>query len=92
MNNKTLYTSVAIVVALALVISPLVIGADALACKHKNKDKHHGKHNEASQGIGQSQSSSQNSQVVSGGDTIASGNNLSFQGQENRGNNALGQQ
>ncbi len=48
--------------------------------------------NRASQGIGQSQSSSQNSQVVSGGDSIGSGNNFSFQNQENSGNNALGQQ
>ena len=48
--------------------------------------------NRASQGIGQSQSSSQNSQIVSGGDSIGSGNNFSFQNQENSGNNALAQQ
>src|SRR6188472_527879 len=48
--------------------------------------------NSARQGIGQSQSSSQNSQVVSGGDTIGSGNNFSFQNQENSGNNAAAQQ
>ena len=48
--------------------------------------------NRASQGIGQSQSSSQNSQVVSGGDSIGSGNNFNFQNQENSGNNALAQQ
>ena len=48
--------------------------------------------NRASQGIGQSQSSSQNSQVVSGGDSVGSGNNFSFQNQENSGSNALGQQ
>ena len=47
--------------------------------------------NRASQGIGQSQSSSQNSQVVSGGDSVGSGNNFSFQNQENSGNNALAQ-
>ena len=47
--------------------------------------------NKASQGIGQSQSSSQNSQVVSGGDTVGSGNNFNFQSQENTGNNALAQ-
>ena len=41
--------------------------------------------------LGQSQSSSQNSQVVSGEDTEGSGNNLSFQNQENSGNNALAQ-
>ncbi|MGD9675002.1 MAG: hypothetical protein AB7U98_16170 [Candidatus Nitrosocosmicus sp.] len=47
--------------------------------------------NSASQGIGQSQSSKQNSQVVSGGDSIGSGNNFSFQNQENSGSNALAQ-
>ncbi|HKR72523.1 MAG TPA: hypothetical protein VJR94_00275 [Candidatus Nitrosocosmicus sp.] len=48
--------------------------------------------NSARQGIGQSQSSEQNSQVVSGGDTIGSGNNFSFQNQENTGSNAAAQQ
>ncbi len=48
--------------------------------------------NDASQGIGQSQSSEQNSQVVSGGDSINSGNNINIQGQSNSGNDALGQQ
>ena len=47
--------------------------------------------NSASQGIGQSQSSIQSSQVVSGDDTEGSGNNFSFQNQENSGNNALAQ-
>jgi hypothetical protein len=48
--------------------------------------------NKASQGISQSQSSEQNSQVVSGDDTEDSGNNFSFQNQENKGNNAIAQQ
>src|SRR5215210_5235966 len=48
--------------------------------------------NKASQGIGQSQSSNQNSQVVSGGNTVGSGNNVNFQNQVNTGNNALAQQ
>ena len=48
--------------------------------------------NSASQAIGQSQSSEQNSQVVSGGDTTGSGNNFSFQNQENSGSNAAAQQ
>ena len=48
--------------------------------------------NSASQGIGQSQISKQNSQVVSGGDTTGSGNNFNFQNQENKGNNAAAQQ
>ncbi len=38
------------------------------------------------------QSSGQNSQVVSGGDTVGSGNNFNFQNQVNTGNNALAQQ
>ena len=47
--------------------------------------------NSADQSISQSQSSSQNSQVVSGGDTIGSGNNINVQNQENSGNNVLAQ-
>src|SRR6187551_1607703 len=46
-------------------------------------DDNDGNGNSASQGIGQSQSSSQNSQVVSGDDTVASGNNINLQNQEN---------
>ena len=62
-------------------------GNNALA-----QDSDDGDGNKASQGIFQSQSSKQNSQVVSGGDTIGSGNNFNFQNQKNSGNNALGQQ
>jgi hypothetical protein len=47
--------------------------------------------NSASQGIGQSQSSKQNSQCVSGGDTNDSCNNVSVQNQDNDGNNAAAQ-
>jgi hypothetical protein len=47
--------------------------------------------NFAKQSISQSQSSEQNSQVVSGGDTIGSGNNINVQNQENSGNNAAAQ-
>ena len=47
--------------------------------------------NSADQSISQSQSSSQNSLVISGGDTIDSGNNINVQNQENSGNNALAQ-
>ena len=48
--------------------------------------------NSAEQSISQSQSSNQNSQVVSGGDTIGSGNNINVQSQENTGSNAAAQQ
>jgi hypothetical protein len=54
-------------------------------------DNDDGNGNKASQGIGQSQSSEQNSLVVSGGDSVGSGNNFNFQNQENSGNNALAQ-
>ncbi|HKO65165.1 MAG TPA: hypothetical protein VJU13_08175, partial [Candidatus Nitrosocosmicus sp.] len=65
-------------------------GSNALAQNSDDDDDDGG--NRASQGIGQSQSSSQKSQVVSGGDTENSGNNFSFQNQKNSGNNALAQQ
>ena len=55
-----------------------------------NNDDDNG--NSANQGIGQSQSSRQNSQCVSGDDTDASCNNISLQNQDNSGNNALAQQ
>jgi len=45
----------------------------------------------ADQSIDQEQDSEQDSFVVSGEDTEDSGNNFSFQGQFNSGNNALGQ-
>jgi hypothetical protein len=47
--------------------------------------------NSAKQSISQSQSSSQNSQVVSGRYTKSSGNNINVQNQEDSGINALGQ-
>ena len=56
-----------------------------------DQDNNDGDGNSASQGIGQSQSSKQNSQVVSGENTVGSGNNFSFQNQENSGNNAAAQ-
>ncbi len=48
--------------------------------------------NEVEQGIEQEQSSVQNSQVVSGGDSIASGNNVGLFFNDNIGNLALAQQ
>ncbi len=63
-------------------------------CKNyfKDHDSDDNDGNRAPKGIGQSQSSSQNNQVVSGGDSIGSVNNFNFQNQENSGNNALAQQ
>jgi len=83
-TNKQLFVySVALVVALALISSPLVSMDDAFATKKKG--------NTAKQSIEQSQSSNQNGLCVSGIDTWFSCNNASFQHQFNSGNNALAQ-
>ena len=61
----------------------------------KNLKEHYDKDyggNFASQAIGQSQSSEQDSLVVSGDDTKNSGNNINVQNQENKGSNAAAQQ
>ncbi len=83
-NKKLFVYSVAIVVALALITSPLISMDDAFATKGK-------KGNKATQSIDQSQSSNQNGLCVSGVDTWFSCNNASFQHQFNSGNNALAQ-
>jgi succinate dehydrogenase/fumarate reductase-like Fe-S protein len=83
-NKKYVITaSIAIVVALALITSPLMAIDDAFAT--------HKKGNKAKQSIEQSQSSNQNAGCVSGGTTFLSCNNLSFQHQKNTGSNALAQ-
>jgi hypothetical protein len=82
-KNKLFVASIAIVVALALIASPLVTIDDALAT--------HKKGNKANQSIEQSQSSNQNGLCVSGASTFFSCNNASFQHQFNSGNNALAQ-
>jgi hypothetical protein len=84
-HNKLFVASITIVVALALIASPLVAMDDAFATKKK-------KGNVAQQAIEQSQSSVQNALCVSGSGTFISCNNLSFQNQKNTGNNALAQQ
>ncbi len=80
-TTKTLLVSTAVVLALALVLAPIAISEDALAKKS----------NKAKQIISQSQKSKQNSQVISGGDSILSGNNLNIQLQGNTGSNSLAQ-
>jgi hypothetical protein len=82
-NNKFIVASIAIVIALALIASPLVAMDDALAT--------HKKGNNAKQSIEQSQSSNQNGLCVSGVSTFFSCNNANFQHQFNSGNNALAQ-
>src|SRR3712207_3303029 len=78
--------SITMVIALALVASPLVAMDDAMATKVKKKG------NKALQSITQSQLSSQNSLCVTGTGTLVSCNNLNSQNQANSGNNALAQQ
>jgi hypothetical protein len=65
-------------------------GNNALAQQDDDNDDGKGG-SSADQSISQSQSSEQNSQVVSGGDTIGSGNNINVQNQENSGSNAAAQ-
>ncbi|KAA2283716.1 hypothetical protein [Candidatus Nitrosocosmicus sp. SS] len=83
-KNKLIVASIAIVVALALIASPLVAMDNDAFATHK-------KGNKAKQSIEQSQSSNQNAGCVSGGTTFLSCNNLSLQHQKNTGNNALAQ-
>ncbi|WP_415309400.1 hypothetical protein [Candidatus Nitrosocosmicus sp. FF01] len=84
-KNKLFVASIAIVVALALITSPIMAVDEAFATKKK-------KGNVAQQAISQSQASVQNALCVSGSGTFVSCNNLSFQNQKNTGNNALAQQ
>ena len=94
-------------VSLILAVIPTVVTSDInLAFAHSCHDGEHnhddddsdgdndrnGNSNEAEQEISQEQSSVQNSQVVSGGDSIASGNNVGLFFNDNVGNSALGQQ
>jgi len=83
-KHHLIVVSIAIVVALTLYASPIVAMDDAFATKKK-------KGNTTTQSIGQSQSSVQNALCVAGGITFVSCNNLSFQNQQNSGNNALAQ-
>ncbi|HYF98516.1 MAG TPA: hypothetical protein VD815_00335, partial [Candidatus Saccharimonadales bacterium] len=85
-KNNFMFASIAIVVALALITSPLVAIDDAFATKKKKGG------NVAQQAIEQSQASVQNALCISGSGTFVSCNNLSFQNQKNTGNNALAQQ
>ena len=104
-RNLSLMATIA-VVSLVLAVIPTVVTSDInLAFAHSCNDKEHnhdddgdgdndrnGNSNEAEQDISQEQSSVQNSQVVSGGDSIASGNNVGLFFNDNIGNLALGQQ
>ncbi|TVP41593.1 hypothetical protein [Candidatus Nitrosocosmicus arcticus] len=102
-RNMSIMVTIA-VVSLILAVIPTIVTSDInLAFAHSCHDEEHdhdddgdndgnGNSNEAEQGISQEQSSVQNSQVVSGGDSIASGNNVGLFFNDNIGNLALGQQ
>ncbi len=80
------------VLAIAMTLSPLGLNYNINTVYAGGNDHHDDDDgNRASQIIAQVQRSIQNSQVVSGGDSIGSGNNFNFQNQENEGNNALAQ-
>ena len=100
-------TSLLVTIALAtivLAVVPAVMTSDSFfafahSCDDDDHDHDHeedtegnGNSNESVQSISQEQSSEQNSQVVSGGDSIASGNNVGLFFNDNIGNLALGQQ
>ena len=76
----------AMFIAAALIGSVVAFGDNYAYAGGKKKS------NDAEQEISQEQSSVQNSQVVSGGDSIASGNNVGLFFNDNIGNLALGQQ
>jgi hypothetical protein len=105
-RNMSIMVTIA-VVSLILAVIPTVVTSDInLAFAHSCHDGEHNhddddsdgdndrndNSNEAEQEISQEQSSVQNSQVVSGGDSIASGNNVGLFFNDNIGNLALGQQ
>ena len=104
-RNLSVMVTIA-VVSLVLAVIPTVVTSDinlAFASSCHNGEHDHdddgdgdndrnGNSNEAEQEISQEQSSVQNSQVVSGGDSIASGNNVGLFFNDNIGNLALGQQ
>ena len=92
------------VVTIVLAVVPAVITSDSFfafahSCDDDDHDHDHDDEseesrnsNEAVQSISQEQSSEQDSQVVSGDDSIASGNNVGLFFNDNIGNLALGQQ
>ncbi|MDN5847464.1 MAG: hypothetical protein L0H53_14460 [Candidatus Nitrosocosmicus sp.] len=103
-NNASVMVTIA-VVALILAVVPTFITSDidvAFAHSCHNGDHDHDdsdndndgndNSNKAEQEISQAQSSAQNSQVVSGEDSIGSGNNVGLFFNDNIGNLALGQQ
>ena len=79
--NKAIITTTALAISFILLMGPTSMTMNTFATT-----------NTANQGIGQSQASTQLGICVSGDGTLFSCNNLSFQNQNNEGNNALAQQ
>lgn len=101
-SNRSIIVTIA-AVALILAVIPTVVASDveiafANSChngEHDHNDNDNdgnSNSNEAEQEISQEQSSAQLSQVVSGEDSIGSGNNVGLFFNANLGNLALGQQ
>jgi hypothetical protein len=103
-SNKSIIVTIA-AVALILAVIPTVVASDfevafANSChngEHDHNDNDNDNNgnsnsNEAEQEISQEQSTLQLSQVVSGEDSIGSGNNVGLFFNDNFGNLALGQQ
>ena len=80
MNTKSILALSAVAVALALLVAPLA--ASDVSASHGDSLR---------QQIIQSQESEQESQVTSGGNTEASGNNFNEQTQTNEGSNTATQ-
>ena len=101
-RSTSLVVSIAIATIVLAVVPAVITSESFFAFAHSCDDDDHdhdhddtegnGNSNEAVQSISQEQSSEQNSQVVSGGDSIASGNNVGLFFNDNIGNLALGQQ
>jgi hypothetical protein len=78
--NKTIITSTVLAMTFILLVGPTLMTMNVFA-----------QGNQANQGIGQSQASTQLGVCVSGDGTLISCNNLNAQNQVNSGNNALAQ-
>lgn len=106
-RNTSLMVTIAIA-TIVLAMVPAIMTSDSFfafahSCDDDDHDHDHdndhddhsegnGNSNEAVQSITQEQISEQSSQVVSGGDSIATGNNIGLFFNDNVGNLALGQQ
>ena len=100
-RNTSIMVTIAITTLIIAVVPAIITSDSFFAFAHSCDDDDHDhddnsdenrNSNDAEESISQEQSSSQNSQVVSGEDSIASGNNVGLFFNDNIGNLALGQQ